>query len=456
MTPGQRRSIDNAIWLCATCSAKVDRDVTRYTADVLRGWKHTAERAAQLELGRPLPGADDAKNEVRMALTGMPLTFLPKAIAHVHAASSEALERLDPRFRVETSYEDKLTRLSLHAKETVPLSFRVERSVAPEWARKLADLLDHGAAAEVSAEGIRLTGSPLLDKVLNEEALRGGKLSLLPHGKAATVKLCLVEPRTEKSVPMDDIAGDIALGRKSFTFVGSALGDLLDVSLRVTVADAEWRGDLNLKTSFQAWAGRDLQHLPYFEKSARLFELLGDGWGFDVALECEGLTLMRARVALDVTSPQVLGPLTLLNYVRRARIVAVRMGLIITFPTNPRFSDDDHERLAEAADVFENKRQFDRHALNEEPTCVLIATEDGENIRFLEQQTSPLQVLLQQSPADALVVFGQTVELPPLEVVLDGVLPRVLDDVSAVTTGQAVRIAWLPTEDFRCMFRYSL
>jgi len=46
LSPEQRRSIDNGIWLCQTCAKLVDGDVARYTKDLLLRWRRDAEKEA--------------------------------------------------------------------------------------------------------------------------------------------------------------------------------------------------------------------------------------------------------------------------------------------------------------------------------------------------------------------------------------------------------------------------
>lgn len=49
-----RKSIENAIWLCTECSTLIDKDESRYPVEELRRWKAEAEEAARLELERTL------------------------------------------------------------------------------------------------------------------------------------------------------------------------------------------------------------------------------------------------------------------------------------------------------------------------------------------------------------------------------------------------------------------
>lgn len=53
-TPQERRSIENAIWLCQTHGKLIDDDERRYTVDLLRSWREHAEKRASDELGQPL------------------------------------------------------------------------------------------------------------------------------------------------------------------------------------------------------------------------------------------------------------------------------------------------------------------------------------------------------------------------------------------------------------------
>jgi hypothetical protein len=53
MTPRQRGSRENGIWVCQTHSKQIDDDESRFTADLLRAWRDRAEDLATEELGRP-------------------------------------------------------------------------------------------------------------------------------------------------------------------------------------------------------------------------------------------------------------------------------------------------------------------------------------------------------------------------------------------------------------------
>lgn len=55
MTPEERKSFENGIWLCQSCSKLIDTDITRYPKELLQSWKQLAEQTAILESKLLLP-----------------------------------------------------------------------------------------------------------------------------------------------------------------------------------------------------------------------------------------------------------------------------------------------------------------------------------------------------------------------------------------------------------------
>lgn len=53
MSPQERRSEANGIWLCQTCAKLVDNDEARYSEDLLRRWRRLSEEAALLDIEAP-------------------------------------------------------------------------------------------------------------------------------------------------------------------------------------------------------------------------------------------------------------------------------------------------------------------------------------------------------------------------------------------------------------------
>lgn len=54
LSPKERKSIENAIWLCQDHAKLIDNDDKRFTADLLRQWKRISEEAARMDIEAPL------------------------------------------------------------------------------------------------------------------------------------------------------------------------------------------------------------------------------------------------------------------------------------------------------------------------------------------------------------------------------------------------------------------
>ena len=53
MSPEQRRSPENGLWLCAYCATEIDKDPERFPTTLLRQWKADAEVEARMLLENP-------------------------------------------------------------------------------------------------------------------------------------------------------------------------------------------------------------------------------------------------------------------------------------------------------------------------------------------------------------------------------------------------------------------
>lgn len=448
MSPQQRRSISNALWLCASCATMIDRDTEKYTPDLLRAWKAQAEQAAAAELGRPLPGVRDAVDQLVTAMGGQPTRFMPQAISNVHSAATETLEALDPRFTVQTSFKDGVTNIGLHVKETVPFKLHVPAGAARQWQRGLTELLEHAVAAKVPLHGVSASGTPLMAKLLNGQTGPDATLSIVPHGRPAVAKITLPADGNRPALQLDDAHGEVFVGRKTVRFEGKLFGQIVSIVFVLNLDPEPMLGQVKLGIDLAAWDGQDVRRLPYFDRIRDLWSALASKAAVDFALEIEGQTLVRGGISFGAKHHEYFTAVNaLLGYTRRARVVASGTGELVRFDHACNYTAQEHLKLEEAAAMFEGRYIFGRQELSGFVKATVLADADASNLHaFLSDPPSRAAMTIQPAPVAA---FGHLVPLPQAMLTLRNVRTRVVGDTRHVVEGDEFKVQWEPVEGFQ-------
>jgi len=455
LSNAERSSIHNAIWLCSNCATEIDVNKERYRPELLHEWKRRAEASADAEKGKRLPHADDARNELTAALSGLPVAFTHAAISNVHKASKQRLDSLDPRLRVETTYVNGTTTFSIHALETVPFNISIPTELAQVWRDGMANLIDHAQVAKLPATGIKVTGSPLIEALHSGSEFAPRHMLVEPCKKRAVLKLKLLDRETNCVEQFDDCDGAVSMGRKSLRFEGELCQGLIGLAFNVPVSEAPHEGMVTLTDAFEKWVGEDIRELPYFEKLARFFELLASGWRLECALELDGVSALSGALNMGAENDYFRGNNNFLRYTALARKLAKYLGLAIRFDPLAKISTEDFEALDEAVEIFEGRRVYGRSSFSENPTCQLVAENDASNIRRLIATDATGSAMHLQSHEGVLIrIFGEEVRLPRVELSMEGVMPRIQEDIESIKDGDPVDVEWMPMDGFKLCYRF--
>ncbi|HJV93734.1 MAG TPA: hypothetical protein VJ572_09650, partial [Azonexus sp.] len=131
------------------------------------------------------------------------------------------------------------------------------------------------------------------------------------------------------------------------------------------------------------------------------------------------------------------------------------LGVAILFDPATDISRDDYEALEEVVDTFEGRRTCDRFSLAGNPTCHLVAENNLSNIRRLVAAgTSRSSMTLQAHEGDLIRIFGQELKLPRRELRMDGVSPKIQQDIGTIKDGDSVLVEWVPTDEFVLSYRF--
>lgn len=448
LTEKARKSMENGIWLCSNCSIAIDKDVDRYSIELLKQWKLEAEQLAKQELGKRLPHKNDAIDTLTTALTGKPQRFLPEAISNIHQASSTALEALDPRFSVKSNYVDGTAHFGLFAKQDVQLSMKINREYAQEYVDKYRKLIDHGVDLDITGDAISFNGSKLLEEI--SANLAGGTIKFSPRKKNATQKIWLVNKETSFVENFDDIVGTISIGSKSFSFSGTACNGVFSFNYQKGINPKKTSATINTTVNFAKWTNLDVRVLPYFNKLHSLFEKISKGWSFFTCLEIDGMEMLKSK-ELSMNKFDFINDIyRTLSIIETVRILATALNIKIAFDPNFYFTAQEYAELLNAVDIIQGKHVYSKDEINGSISSKFVIDKTENNIGLLQQHNQPMNLDFVQSNGDVLQVFSQEILLPKKIIHLRAVTPKLISALGAneQADGDSINVEWIPSDDF--------
>ncbi len=454
LTEKSRKSMENGIWLCSNCSIAIDKDVNRYPVELLKKWKIDAETLAMQEMGKRLPGKNDAIDILTTALTGKSNKLITDAISNIHRASSTALENLDPRFAIASAYVNGTTNFEIRAKQNVDLTMCVRKEFAREYSDKYRMLIDHGNELTINGDAIIFEGSKLFE-VLTSNA-SNSLLTVSPTKTKATQKIWLLSKEDSVVESLDDILGNISFGRQSFTFSGSACNGIFNFRYQMSLDKKNSSARVNLTIDFDKWSGINVLSLPYFNKLHSFFEKLHDKWGLFTTLEIDGVEMLRSNeVAMDTYNfpKEILGTLDIINM---ARTIASTLNTPIFFNPAYSFSAQEVSEFFDAVSIARGESILYKDDLKENITCELVVDNNLDVFAQLAGLNEPVDFNMVQANGKELHLFGQSIKLPNTLVQVRSATPRITSTkpLKNLTNGDALTIEWIPSEKFECKIEF--
>jgi len=451
MSTSDRKSIKNAIWLCANCSIDIDKDETKYPVSLLEHWKELAEESARSELGKKLPNSTDAIDTVASALTGLPNNFIPNAISNVHQATEKTLEALDPRFAVTSSHNDGKTAFELHPKENVSWNMKLKGDKAKEYIEKHQQLMEHGKDITFKSNSFITEGSKLISEIFND----GGTLKIASKKIPATQKLWLVQKGTNLIESFDDTQGLISLGSKSFTFDGSACNKLFVFNYQKSLNQGDKKANIKMYLCMDKWEGTSISLLPYFDKIKSLYSKMAQGWELFTSLEVYGKEIYLSEGMVVDKWEYVLDTNNFLHYISKAKIIADFFQYDILYTSNVSFTANEHKNLVDIVDIIEGKKNSDESNITSNAISDLIADENCDNIKMLNRLVEPTTIRMVQQGSEEIELFGVVVTIPPKIIVLSSVVPNIKADLDTIKDNDVIKVEWIPKKNFSCLVLYE-
>jgi hypothetical protein len=416
MTPEQRKHISNGIWLCATCSVRVDDDKDEYAPDRLKTWKMDAEQRAKRRQGQPLLTQTTIQKQLQTLFNASPSRSSRDALTNAVTAVQAHLESLDPRFKVTVTQVGQSTKYQLSAQEAVNLTVNFE-PVSQEMAKlEVLRLTQHGGSGRIEVSKLSIAGSPLISNLVGVQA---GQLRLEAERRPVSLRLWLVGSDGQPS-DLFTMDGQITWGSQSHTVTTKAFEGVFEVTISLPNAPtADSFYDVSFGFDPEAWRGRNIRRLSAVEQLRSLFAGVLQG----ARLWAETFVGETSIWSADITPSDLIfvgSQHAILDYARYARLLADRMNLSLTFVPDQSFSMDDLMSLAHVSEIAKGEHFAriisDIQAVVEwDPKVIESGTLAGAEValRFEERDPKLMQV------------YGQDVEVPPICLEVDVVLPKI-------------------------------
>lgn len=451
MSSAERSSFDNGIWLCSTCSYKIDRSPSDYPAELLREWKAESEARAKEELGMRLPSNDDAVNQIESLFTGKPTGFLATSIHNVHKATASSLESLDERFGVTVSHVDGKSIFKIEPKSSkVSVSFQLVSDSSYDFSGKHQALVSRGEGFDIPASHIISNDSKLFDKILSQ----GGVVSISPIRFPAVIKMYVKCPESNVVEMFDDAHGHLTPGTEIINFDAKTFSGLFHVRGNTGIPRNESKASLSFDCDFSLWEGMDVARLPYLVKLYTLFDRMLKGWLFSFAIEVQGERLATSD-DLDVSGFDFVKEIvSFLLYSKSAMKLARASDKKVKFDSNITYSGEDLDELVMYSGLFDKPGIFGSDELRGDPSFTLTLNKklDGFLKESFEKEDGG-EVLITQSGV-ALEVFNDLVPLPDIKRTFGPVKLNPNVDVEKAKPGDSVVIRCERLEGFEMKIEY--
>lgn len=444
MTTEQRKSIENAIWLCSNCSDKIDKDPDSYPVTLLYEWKQKAEQVASEEIGKKLPDKNDAVNMLTTALTGQSKKLIPEMLKNVSVASANYLHQLDPRLRVDVAYQDNTTIYTFfqNSEEAVDVNLKFYLDKQHGSHNDFDEMFNYGKPIDLSVTNFELSGSPVFDALLSDFGSDAAKISVKPESINANMKIWLSK---DHRIPffMDDVRGEIFRGMKALYFAGASCNGLF--KFEVHIGKEGEISSFSFGIDFSQWIGSDILRLPYFTKIYDFMECIYDNWSINGIMEINGEKLLEATQESTVNNMALREIFIPLRYIAMVRKLADYLKVNFTFQ-EIHFSKDIYE-LLDRFDMAVNKTIIKPPFLSNPSTVMHIESEDNlENIRKSFFAEVPTSVAIEQK-TEVLELFKQQISAPVIRHVFTSVFPKVERNIDDLTVGDHVKVEFIPAEE---------
>jgi hypothetical protein len=247
----------------------------------------------------------------------------PGSVAAAASDRKKALEALDPRVKVDVSFESGVTTIKLRPTEPLPIQFR---PTEPDKRTAFQALLSHGEVFETNAEVIPPFSSPIFGEMFPDHHAR---IRFEPETKAGCVRISW----GDASARVMQVDGRWRGGTESLSFSGSLSNAPLSIKVRVAHSSNSSPPDVrtNIRFDLGTWTGQPLNGMAWFDDTRALIAALASREEVMFRLFVEGVDAGAGAIVPGVRkNAEQLH--SFVDWIARCRALATRYGVAASMP----------------------------------------------------------------------------------------------------------------------------
>ncbi len=396
MTEAERKSIDNAIWLCGPCSEIIDREEDAYSVDLLKKWKKNAESYARLSANQRMYNQTDlslCSQHYLLNYLKNPQLILssdnnPFTLNTIAKSITEALLQIDDRIQVNVSYNNDIQSFYIKKNpltrnlEPVEILFRPLPTLSNQ--EKWEDFITHGLPIEVQMDTITSNSEALKIIFLNDSDNINARFD-----KSINQTLIIKDLHDNF---VEEFEGKIFIGRDTFSFESKIHQNLLSLNIDKIPNDfSNLTSFMKLNLELELWNNKDLNCLEKFSQIFNFYKKISKLESIKLYALNKDKELFIAK--LNINSNELKYVYNLMNYINICRKINQILDLKIKFEKNAEFTSEEHQRLHCIFEDIEsgNLRKYE---IKNKPSFTLCINtkEHKKNLPQLLKTTNGLQL----------------------------------------------------------------